>query len=139
LCNGYLVKKIHFIQISTPLKSIKTSFTLHFSHNSFNFQLSFNHESKPPNPNNPNDPNYDPYNVYFNDDQERYLRGYAAYEQFVALYDQEAGGSVSGEKRMRTYIPREREVAKQHLIDDYFGTMRLILNIPKRNLSECIV
>lgn len=44
-----------------------------------------------------------------------------AYEQFVSLYDQEAGGSRSGEKRTRTYIPREREEAEQRLLDDYFG------------------
>jgi hypothetical protein len=42
-----------------------------------------------------------------------------AYEEFVALCDQEVRGS--GEKRTRTYIPREREEAEQRLIDDYFG------------------
>ena len=74
-------------------------------------------------PNNPNDPYYDPFDVYFKDDRERYLRGYVAYEEFVALCDQEAGGSGSGsgEKRTRTYILHEREEAEQRLINDYFG------------------
>ena len=72
--------------------------------------------------NNPNDPIYDPYyEVFFNDDRERYLQSYAAYQQFVALYDQEAEGSSSHENRTRAYIPREREEAEQRLIEDYFG------------------
>ncbi|GJU04781.1 hypothetical protein Tco_1121211 [Tanacetum coccineum] len=55
----------------------------------------------------PNTPNtYDHYDVYFQNDPERYIRGYAAYEQFLA---------------MRTYIPRQREEAEQRLIEDYFG------------------
>ena len=74
------------------------------------------------NPNNPNQTmlnDFDPYDVYFND-QERYLQSYMAYEQYVSLYE-EAEGSGSGEKRTRTYIPREREDAEQRLLDDYFG------------------
>ncbi|GJT52565.1 reverse transcriptase domain-containing protein [Tanacetum coccineum] len=57
------------------------------------------------------------------DDRERYIWGYAAYEQFIAMCDQEAEGSGSGSspKRMMTYIPRQREEAEQRLIDDYFG------------------
>nr|GEU60065.1 hypothetical protein [Tanacetum cinerariifolium] len=81
-------------------------------------------------PNNPNTNTYDPNNhdttntydhcdVYFQDDRERYIRG-AAYEQFVAMCDQEAGGSGSASKRTKTYIPRKREEAEQRLIDDYF-------------------
>ncbi|GKE01551.1 ALP1-like protein isoform X1 [Tanacetum coccineum] len=69
----------------------------------------------------PNTPNtYYHYDVYFQDDRERYIRGYAAYEQFVAMCDQEIGGSGSGSapKRTRTYIPRQREEAEQRLIDD---------------------
>ncbi|GJX92540.1 zinc finger, CCHC-type containing protein [Tanacetum coccineum] len=39
------------------------------------------------------------------------------------MSNQEAGGSGSGSapKRTRTYIQRQREEAKQWLIDDYFG------------------
>ncbi|GKE02055.1 Toll/interleukin-1 receptor domain-containing protein, partial [Tanacetum coccineum] len=40
---------------------------------------------------------------------------------FVALCDQEAGGSSLVPKRRRTYIPRERESAEQRLLEDYFG------------------
>ncbi|GJZ04937.1 hypothetical protein Tco_0538212 [Tanacetum coccineum] len=49
------------------------------------------------------------------------MRDYEAYQQFVALCEQEAGGSSSGPTRRRTYIPREREDAEQRLMDDYFG------------------
>nr|GEZ61608.1 hypothetical protein [Tanacetum cinerariifolium] len=73
-------------------------------------------------PKNPDTTNtYDHYDVYFQCDRDRYMRDYAAYEQFVALCEQEAEGSRSGPKRKRTYIPRKREDAKQRLIDDYFG------------------
>ncbi|GJV85126.1 hypothetical protein Tco_1525024 [Tanacetum coccineum] len=61
------------------------------------------------------------YDIYFQDDTERYIRGYEAYEQFLAMTNQEAGGSGSSIKRTRTYIPREREEAEQRLLDDYFG------------------
>nr|GEW84181.1 putative membrane lipoprotein [Tanacetum cinerariifolium] len=67
---------------------------------------------------NPN--TYDHYDFYFEDDTERYMWGFEAYEQFLALSNQEAGGSGSGPKT-RAYITREREEAGQRLIDDYFG------------------
>ncbi|GJS54384.1 hypothetical protein Tco_0627746 [Tanacetum coccineum] len=49
--------------------------------------------------------------------------GFEAYEKFLALSNQEAGGSGSGSapKKKRTYIPCERENAEQRLIDDYFS------------------
>ncbi|GKB69893.1 reverse transcriptase domain-containing protein [Tanacetum coccineum] len=45
----------------------------------------------------PNIPNtYDHDGIYFNkDDAERYMRGYEAYEQFLAMSNQVAGGSGS--------------------------------------------
>ncbi|GJY06841.1 reverse transcriptase domain-containing protein [Tanacetum coccineum] len=55
------------------------------------------------------------------DDAKRYMRGYEAYEQFLAMSNQEVGGSGSGIKRTRAYIPREREEAEQRLLDDYYG------------------
>ncbi|GJY52293.1 hypothetical protein Tco_0443140 [Tanacetum coccineum] len=57
------------------------------------------------------------------DDAKRYMWGYEAYEQFLAMSNQEAkgSGSRSAPKRTRTYIPREREEAEQRLINDYFG------------------
>ncbi|GJR06567.1 ALP1-like protein isoform X1 [Tanacetum coccineum] len=55
------------------------------------------------------------------DDAERYTRTYEAYEEFLAMTNQEAGGSGSGIKRTRTYIPRDREEAEQRLLEDYFG------------------
>ncbi|GJT43046.1 RNA-directed DNA polymerase, eukaryota [Tanacetum coccineum] len=64
---------------------------------------------------------FDKHDMYFQDDAERYMRAYEAYEQFLTMSNQEVGGSGSGTKRTRTYIPREREEAEQHLIDDYFG------------------
>ncbi|GJV52033.1 hypothetical protein Tco_1447774 [Tanacetum coccineum] len=73
------------------------------------------------------DPNatntFDHYDIYFQDDAERYMLAFEAYEQFLALSNQEAGGSGSGSapKRTQTYIPRQREEAEQWLIDDYFG------------------
>ncbi|GJU59484.1 hypothetical protein Tco_1237250 [Tanacetum coccineum] len=54
-------------------------------------------------------------------DVERYMRGYEAYVQFLAMANQEAEDSGSGIKRTRTYIPRERKEAEQRLLDDYFG------------------
>ncbi|GKC67176.1 hypothetical protein Tco_1099774 [Tanacetum coccineum] len=70
-----------------------------------------------------NTPNtFDHYDIYFQDDAKRYMQGFEAYEQFIALSNQEATGSGSGSaKKKRTYIPREREEAEQRLIDDYFG------------------
>ncbi|GKE35002.1 RNA-directed DNA polymerase, eukaryota [Tanacetum coccineum] len=65
---------------------------------------------------------FDHYDIYFQDDAERYMRGFETYEQFLALSNQEVGGSGSGSaKKKRTYIPREREEVEQRLIDDYFG------------------
>nr|GEU87061.1 hypothetical protein [Tanacetum cinerariifolium] len=61
------------------------------------------------------------YDIYFKDDVERYMQGYESNEQFLAMTNQEAGGSGSGIKRTRTYIPREREEAEQRLLEDYFG------------------
>ncbi|GKC67982.1 RNA-directed DNA polymerase, eukaryota [Tanacetum coccineum] len=54
-------------------------------------------------------------------DAERYTRTYESYEQFQAMTNQEAEGSVWGIKRTRTYIPRDREEAEQSLLEDYFG------------------
>ncbi|GKC68402.1 hypothetical protein Tco_1101000, partial [Tanacetum coccineum] len=54
-------------------------------------------------------------------DVERYMRGYEAYEQFLAMSNQEAGGSGSAPRMTRTYIPHQRDEAEQRLIDDYFG------------------
>nr|GFA04602.1 hypothetical protein [Tanacetum cinerariifolium] len=70
-------------------------------------------------PNNPNTTNtYDHYDVYFQADRDRYMRDYVAYEQFVALCEQDAEGSGSAPKRTRTYIPRDQEDAEQRLIDN---------------------
>ncbi|GKE73186.1 hypothetical protein Tco_1535227 [Tanacetum coccineum] len=63
----------------------------------------------------------DKYDIYFQDDAERYMWGYEAYEQFLAMSNQEVGVSGSGIKRTRAYIPRDREEAEQRLLDDYFG------------------
>ncbi|GKA88153.1 hypothetical protein Tco_0809917 [Tanacetum coccineum] len=89
-------------------------------------------------PNNPDTTNtYDHYDVYFQCDQDRYMRDYAAYEQFIALCEQEAGGSGSGPKRRRrTYIPREREEAEQRLIDDYFGDDEFLPKYPEDNFKR---
>ncbi|GJX25913.1 hypothetical protein Tco_0232209 [Tanacetum coccineum] len=73
-------------------------------------------------PNAPNNTNpVDHYDIYFQDDAEQYIRGYEAYEQFLAMSNQEAGGSGSAPKRTQTYIPCERDESEQRLIDDYFG------------------
>ncbi|GJT86592.1 ALP1-like protein isoform X1 [Tanacetum coccineum] len=66
------------------------------------------------------------YDAYFQDDRERYIRSYQEYEQYMALCEQEAGGSGSGtgsrsSPKKRAYIPRQRETAEERLIDDYFG------------------
>nr|GEY63929.1 beta-1,3-galactosyltransferase 7-like [Tanacetum cinerariifolium] len=61
------------------------------------------------------------------------MRGYEAYEQFIAMSNQEAGGSGSGIKRTRAYIPREREEAKQRLPDDYFGGDETPFKYPEEN------
>nr|GEW86081.1 hypothetical protein [Tanacetum cinerariifolium] len=72
-------------------------------------------------PNAPKKTTVEKYDIYFQVDAERYMLNYEAYEQFLAMSNQEAGGSRSGIKRTRTYIPREREEAEQRLIDDYFS------------------
>ncbi|GJS85454.1 Toll/interleukin-1 receptor domain-containing protein [Tanacetum coccineum] len=69
-------------------------------------------------------------------DQDRYMRDYAAYEQFVALCEKEAGGSGSGPNRRRTYVPREREEAEQRLIDDYFGNDEFLPKYPEENFRR---
>ncbi|GKC95159.1 protein arginine N-methyltransferase 1.6, partial [Tanacetum coccineum] len=84
----------------------------------------------------PNTPNtYNHYDVYFQDDRERYVRGYGTYEQFLAI---EAGGSGLGSapKRTRTYIPRQREEAKQRLIEDYFGDDETPPKYPEENFRR---
>ncbi|GJW86721.1 RNA-directed DNA polymerase, eukaryota [Tanacetum coccineum] len=70
------------------------------------------------------------------DDAERYMRGYEAYEQFLAMSNQEAGGSGSGIKRTRAYIPREREEAEQRLLDDYFGDDETPPKYPEENFRR---
>nr|GEV39781.1 hypothetical protein [Tanacetum cinerariifolium] len=83
-------------------------------------------------PNNPDTTNtYDHYDVYFQGDRDRYMRDYAAYEQFVALCEQEAGGSGSASKKTRTYIPCEREDVKQWLIDDNFSDDETLPKYPE--------
>ncbi|GKC62739.1 reverse transcriptase domain-containing protein [Tanacetum coccineum] len=82
---------------------------------------------------NPN--TYDHYGFYFQDDSKRYMLGFEAYEQFLALSNQEAGDSGSGPKT-RIYIPREREEAEQRVIDDYLTTKTLLLNTRKLILDE---
>ncbi|GJR28427.1 hypothetical protein Tco_1104659 [Tanacetum coccineum] len=80
------------------------------------------------------DPNYhvfantlETYDAYFQDDRERYIHSYQEYEQYMALCEQEAGGSGSGSgtgsrssPKKRACIPRQRETAEERLIDDYF-------------------
>ncbi|GJZ59677.1 hypothetical protein Tco_0615493 [Tanacetum coccineum] len=65
----------------------------------------------------------DNYDIYFQDDVKRYMWGYEDHEQFLAMSDQDAGGSGSrsAPKRTRIYIPHEREEAEQRLIENYFG------------------
>ncbi|GKC47508.1 RNA-directed DNA polymerase, eukaryota [Tanacetum coccineum] len=78
----------------------------------------------------------DKYDIYFKDDVKRYMRDYEAYEQFLAMTNQEAVGSGSGIKRTRTYIPREREVAEQRLLDDYFGDDETPHKYPEKNFRR---
>nr|GEV54005.1 hypothetical protein [Tanacetum cinerariifolium] len=90
----------------------------------------------------PNIPNtYDHYDIYFNkDDAERYMQGYEAYEQFLAMSNQEFGGSGSGSapKRTRTYIPCQQEEAEQRLIDDYFGEDDTPPKYPEENFRPTV-
>nr|GEW19406.1 hypothetical protein [Tanacetum cinerariifolium] len=86
---------------------------------------------------NPNIPNtFNHYDIYFHDDVKRYRQGYEAYEQFLAMSNQEAEGSGSDPKRMRTYIPRQRKEAKQRLIDDYFGEDDTPTKYPKEDFRR---
>nr|GEU53022.1 hypothetical protein [Tanacetum cinerariifolium] len=88
-------------------------------------------------PNNPDTTNtYDHYDVYFQGDRDLYMRDYVAYEQFVALCEQEARGLRSDPKRTRTYIPHEREEAEQRLIDDYFGDYETLPKYPEENFRQ---
>ncbi|GJR50728.1 putative nuclease HARBI1 [Tanacetum coccineum] len=94
------------------------------------------------------DPNYpvfantlETYDAYFQDDRERYIRSYQEYEQYMALCEQEAGGSGSGtgsrsSPKKRAYIPRQRETAEERLIDDYFGDEEIDPNITERILAK---
>ncbi|GJS37065.1 hypothetical protein Tco_0535447 [Tanacetum coccineum] len=70
------------------------------------------------------------------DDAKRYMRNYAAYEQFLAMSNQEAGGSGSGIERTCAYIPREREEAEQRLLDDYFGDDETPPKYPEENFRR---
>ncbi|GJT88848.1 ALP1-like protein isoform X1 [Tanacetum coccineum] len=65
-----------------------------------------------------------------------FITAHAAYEHYVALCEQEAGGSSSGPKRRRTYIPRERETAEQRLMDDYFGDEEFEPKYPEENFRR---
>ncbi|GJZ87867.1 hypothetical protein Tco_0659649 [Tanacetum coccineum] len=87
-------------------------------------------------PNSPKKTIVDKYDIYFQDDAERYMRGYKANEQFLAMSNQEAGGSGSGIKKTRAYIPREREEAEQRLLDDYFGGDETPPKYPEENFRR---
>ncbi|GKC25460.1 hypothetical protein Tco_1027610 [Tanacetum coccineum] len=87
-------------------------------------------------PNSPKNTIVDKYDLYFQDDAERYRRTYEAYEQFQAMTNQEAEGSGSGIKRTRTYIPRDREEAEQHLLEGYFGNDDTPLKYPEENFRR---
>ncbi|GJU23643.1 ALP1-like protein isoform X1 [Tanacetum coccineum] len=89
-------------------------------------------------PNSPKKTIVEKYDLYFQDDAERYRRTYEAYEQFQAMTNQEAEGSSSGIKRARTYIPRDREEAEQRHSKTILATLTLLLNIRKRTLGEAV-
>nr|GEV52219.1 hypothetical protein [Tanacetum cinerariifolium] len=76
------------------------------------------------------------YDIYFKDDAERHIRGYEAYEQFLAMSNQEAGSLGSGIKRTRAYILREREEAEQRLLEEYFGDDETPPKYPKENFRR---
>ncbi|GJR18154.1 hypothetical protein Tco_0966681 [Tanacetum coccineum] len=82
---------------------------------------------------NPN--NYDHYDIYLEDDVERYMWGFEAYQQFLALSNKEAGGSGSG-PNSRTYIQSEREEMGQRLLDDYFGDENNPTKYPEKNFRR---
>ncbi|GKA03588.1 ALP1-like protein isoform X1 [Tanacetum coccineum] len=52
------------------------------------------------------------------------------------MSNQEPGGSGSGIKRTRAYIPREREEAEQRLLDDYFGDDETPPKYPEENFRR---
>ncbi|GKA17946.1 RNA-directed DNA polymerase, eukaryota, partial [Tanacetum coccineum] len=87
-------------------------------------------------PNSPKKTIVDKYDLYFQDDVERYRRAYKAYEQFQAMTNQQAEGSGSGIKRTRTYIPRDREEAEQRLLEDYFGNGDTPPKYPEENFRR---
>ncbi|GJU43485.1 ALP1-like protein isoform X1 [Tanacetum coccineum] len=87
-------------------------------------------------PNSPKKTIVDKYDLYFQDDAERYRRAYEAYEQFQGMTNQEAEGSGSGIKRTRTYIPRDREEAEQRLLEDYFGNDDTPPKYPEENFRR---
>ncbi|GJT27244.1 RNA-directed DNA polymerase, eukaryota [Tanacetum coccineum] len=87
-------------------------------------------------PNSPKRTIVDKYDLYFQDDAERYRRTYEAYEQFQVMTNQEAEGAGSGIKRTRTYIPRDREKAEQRLLEDYFGNDDTPPKYPKENFRR---
>ncbi|GJY95437.1 RNA-directed DNA polymerase, eukaryota [Tanacetum coccineum] len=89
-------------------------------------------------PNSPKKTIVDKYDLYFQDDVERYRRAYEAYEQFQAMTNQQAEGSGSGSgvKRTRTYIPRDREEAEQRLLEDYFGNDNTPPKYPEENFRR---
>ncbi|GJU85049.1 hypothetical protein Tco_1292595 [Tanacetum coccineum] len=69
-------------------------------------------------------------------DRDRYMRDYAAYEQFVALCEQEAEGSGSAPRgRGHTYLVNEKR-RNNGSSTTILATMRLFLNIRKRNLGQ---
>ncbi|GJS40100.1 hypothetical protein Tco_0565143 [Tanacetum coccineum] len=78
----------------------------------------------------------DKYDLYFQDDAERYTHTYEAYEEFQAMTNQEAEGSGSGIKRTRTYIARDRVEAEQRLLEDYFGNDDTPLKYPEENFRR---
>ncbi|GJW90517.1 hypothetical protein Tco_0168070 [Tanacetum coccineum] len=71
-------------------------------------------------------------------DRDRYMRDYAAYEQFVALCEQEAEGSGSAPRgRGHTYLVNEKR-RNNGSSTTILATMRLFLNIRKRNLGKVL-
>ncbi|GJZ65753.1 putative ribonuclease H-like domain-containing protein [Tanacetum coccineum] len=83
---------------------------------------------------NPN--NFYHYDIYFQDNVDRYMQGFEAYEQFIALNNQEFGGSGSGLKKKRTYIPCQREEVEQRLLDDYLEDEDTPPKYPKENFRR---
>nr|GEW94288.1 hypothetical protein [Tanacetum cinerariifolium] len=78
----------------------------------------------------------DKYDICFQDDVERYMRGYEAYEQFLAMSNQEVEGSGSAIKRTRAYVPLDREEAEQRLLDDYVSDDETPPKYPEENIRR---